>query len=183
VAHGGPGDDGQLARPLLPEDRLAGGADAARALADALQLREVADGVVALAANRAQRRGLVLQEPVAEDAAARGRSLSSGLIKRPERGEAAAQVEVLLLERLHLPVEDADQLVDLVDTVAQLVVRELAGEVEGVLRGHDGGGDQVVRARESGLCWIHGDTSFGFRFRVSGHDFQSCRRCRVSPRL
>ena len=91
-------------------------------------MREVADGVVALAADRAQRRGLVLEEPVAEDAAARGQSLSSWFIKRPERGEAAAQVEVLLLERLHLLVEDADQLVDMLDAVAQLVVVELAGE-------------------------------------------------------
>src|SRR5256885_389967 len=37
VAHRRAGDDGQLARPLLPEDRLAGGAAAARAIADALQ--------------------------------------------------------------------------------------------------------------------------------------------------
>src|SRR4051812_20755162 len=45
VAHRRARDDGQLARPLLPEDRLAGGADAARAIADALQLREVAERV------------------------------------------------------------------------------------------------------------------------------------------
>src|SRR3954468_8997329 len=108
VTHGGAGDDGQLARPLLPEDRLAGGADAARAIADALELREVADGVVALAADRAQRRGLVLQEPVAEDAAAAGCGLRL-------RGEPAAEVLVLLLERLHLLVENADQFVDMLD--------------------------------------------------------------------
>src|SRR5262249_5227930 len=70
VTHGRARHDGKLADALFPEDRLAGAAGAARAFADALQLREVADSVVALAAHRTQRRGLVLQEPVAEDAAA-----------------------------------------------------------------------------------------------------------------